>query len=131
MKRNAPINRLIVLLVTLLILFLTEENGISVPVIPNESVVNGTVSEYSIVSSQRVGIKPEQIIYRLTVTVDFTQSVNGMPNLLDKKIGQDIQFYSREKLSPELFGEKVKALVIYRGDEKGGLFWIRNIEIIK
>jgi hypothetical protein len=131
MMRNAPTNKLIVLLVTLSILFLTEEKGISVPFIPNESVVNGTVSEYSIVSSQLVGIKPEQIIYRLTIIIDFTKSVNGKPNLLDNKIGQGVYFYSKEKLSPELFGEKVNVRVIYRGDEKGGLFWIQNIETIK
>jgi hypothetical protein len=131
MIRNTPTNKLIVPLVILSILIATEEKSISFPVIPNESVVNGTVSEYSIVSSHMIGIKPEQVIYRLTITIDFTENINGKPNFLDNKIGQDIKFYSKEKLTPELFGKKVKGLVIFRGDEKGGLFWIRNIEIIK
>ena len=114
MIRNTPINKLIMLFIPLSILIATEEKGISVPVIPNESVVNGTVSEYSIVSSHMIGIEPEQVIYRLTITTDFTENINGKPNLLYDKIGQDIKFYSKEKLTPELLGKKVKGLVIFR-----------------
>ncbi len=115
------------------LLFFTAVKGrsISAPVIPNESVVNGTVVEYSIVSSHLIGIKPEQIIYNLTINIESAKSVNDRPNFLNNKEGQNIQFYSREKLSPELFGKKIKAVATYTGDEKGGLYWIKYIETIK
>ncbi len=131
MLRNKFSNKLFVPLVLLSILIATEENGASVPVIPNESLVTGIVSEYAIVSSHMIGIFPEQAIYRLIITINASESVDGKPNFLADKNGQDIPFYSREKLAPEVFGKRIKAWVTFRGDEQGGLYWIRNIEIIK
>lgn len=131
MIKSKCCNVMIISLATLLFLVSVEKESISVPVIPNESIVNGVVSEYSIVSSRLIGIKPEQIIYRLTINIESSDGVNDKPNLLDNKNGQDMQFYSKEKLSPEIFGKKIKALVRYTGDEKGGIFWIKNIKIIK
>lgn len=129
--KNKSCNVIIVSLATLLFLVSVEKESISVPVIPNESIVNGVVSEYSIVSSRLIGIKPEQTIYRLTINIDSSEGISDKPNLLNNKNGQDVQFYSKEKLSPEIFGKKIKALVRYTGDETGGIFRIKNIEIIK
>ncbi len=131
MIKSKSCNMIIVSLATLLFLVSVEKESISVPVIPNESIVNGVVSEYSIVSSRLIGIKPEQIICRLTINIEASEGINDKPNLLNNKNGQDMQFYSKEKLSPEIFGKKIKALARYTGDEKGGIFWIKNIEIIK
>jgi hypothetical protein len=40
-----------------------------------------------------------------------------------------ISFLTKEKLSPELFGKKIQAKARYSGDERGGRYWIRNVEI--
>jgi len=100
----------------------------SVPVLPNETVVEGTVSEYAIVSSRLAGIKPEQVLYRITIYIETTKSAGGGPDFLSDKVGKDVPFYTKHKLSPELFGRKVRARVEYRGDERGGLFWVRDVE---
>ncbi len=115
----------------LMLTTLIREKCISAPVISNESVVSGTVSEYSIVSSHLIGIEPEQVIYRLTIKIESTENINNKPNLLVSKNGQTVQFHSKERLSSELFGKRIKAIATYIGDERGGLFWINNIEIIK
>lgn len=115
---------------TLSFFFAIEGKNASVPAIHNESTIEGIVSEYAIISSRLIGIKPEQILYRLTINIESSENISDKPNLLGNKKGQDIQFYSREKLSPELFGKVIRAKVEFTGDEKGGLFWIKNINIL-
>ncbi len=104
---------------------------LSVPVVPNESVIKGVVSEYAILSSRIINIRPDQVLYRLTIYIESSESIGNKPDFLSGREGQDIRFYTKKRLSPELFGKKIKAKVRYRGDERGGTFWIRNIEIIR
>ncbi len=118
-------------LVSFLTVFALQNNALSVPAIPNESFVEGVVSEYSVVSSNLIGIKPEQTLYRLTITIESSYGIGGTPNFLSSMTGQDIRFLSKEKLSPELFGNKIKATAIYKGDERDGMYWIRTIVIIE
>ncbi len=101
----------------------------SVPVLPNETIVEGTVSEYAIVSSRLAGIQPEQVLYRITIYIETTRSADNGPDFLRDKVGKDVPFYTKEKLPPQLFGRKVRARVQFRGDERGGLFWVRDIEM--
>jgi hypothetical protein len=102
----------------------------SVPVIPNESVIEGVVVEYAIVSSRLTGVKPEQTLYRLTISMTSSHPVDNEANLLVDKVGKDVLFYSREELPPELFGKKIRAKARYKGDERGGRYWIRDVESV-
>jgi hypothetical protein len=118
-------------LLILIFLFGFETFLYAVPVIPNESVISGTVLEYCLTSSSLLNIKPDQVIYRLVISIEEVKEAKGYPNFLADKQGQSISFHSKEKLSPELIQQKVKALVEYTGDERGGLYWIKNIETIR
>lgn len=102
----------------------------AVPVMPNETAVKGRVEEYSLISSKLMGIKPEMTLYKLVISIEKVENVKG-PNFLKDKEGQLVTLYSKEGLSSKFYGEKIKAIVEYRGDERGGLFWIKRIEIIK
>lgn len=102
----------------------------AVPVMPNETAVKGQVEEYCLTSSKLLGIKPEIVLYKLVISVFNVEAIKG-PNFLKGKEGQLVTLYSKEELSSKLYREKIKAIVEYRGDEKGGLFWIKQIEIIK
>ncbi len=104
---------------------------LSVPVVPNESVIEGVISEYAILSSRIINIRPDQVLYRLTIYIESSENIGNKPDFFSGREGQDIRFYTKEKLSPEIFGKKIKAKVRYKGDERGGMFWIRNIEIIR
>lgn len=115
-------------ILALLIFIIREEKCISAPVIPNESTIEGVVSEYAVLSSRLIGMQPNQLLYRLTIYIESSKSVGDGPNFLKNKKGLDIKFYTKEKLSPELFGKRVKLKVKYQGDEKGGIFWIIGIE---
>ena len=101
------------------------------PVAPNDSIITARVLEYSILNSTLEGIKPEQILYSLRVLVISFQSVNGKANFTQLKVNQVIKVYSKEMLSPVLFGKIIEANVSFSGDEKGGKYWITNIEMIE
>jgi hypothetical protein len=109
---------------------MAADKSCAVPVIPNESIAIGVVKEYSIVSSSLVNIQPEQTLYRITIHLETSTGLDNGPNFLKDKEGKDVQLYSKEKITPELFGKRLKAKVTYRGDERGGLFWIRSFEVI-
>lgn len=120
-----------ILLAAPAIFFALKGTVVSVPAAPNESIIRGIVSEYAIVSSHLFGIEPEQALYRVTVNVVSSESIGASPDFLAGRHGHDIQFYSREKIPPELFGKKIKAKARYKGDEKRGMFWISNIQVIE
>ncbi len=100
----------------------------AVTVIPNASIVTGKVLGYSILSSSILDIKPVMPIYRLEVLVETSEEVKGMRNFTRDKVENLLSFYSKEKLSTELFSKVISVRVTYRGDEKGGKFWIRDMK---
>jgi hypothetical protein len=104
--------------------------SVSVPVIQNECIVEGAVAEYAIVSSRLINIEPDQVLYRLVITVQSAKKIDNQPNFLSGKEGQEISFLTKEKLSPELFGKKIQAKARYSGDERGGRYWIRNVQLL-
>lgn len=108
-----------------------EQSRKSVPVIPNEGMVTGKVLGYSVVSSSILNIKPVMTIYGLEILVERSEEVKGMRNFTRDKVGKLLSVYSKEELSAELFNKVIKAHVTYLGDERGGKFWIREIEVFK
>ena len=72
-------------------------------------------------SSKLLGIKPEIVLYKLVISVEKVEDIKG-PNFLKGKEGQLVTLYSKEGLSSKFYGEKIKAIVEYKGDERGGLF---------
>jgi len=98
---------------------------------PNEAIIRGTVREYCLTSSTLSGISPEQVLYRMVISVEEVEDVKGYPNFLKGKEGQSLSFFTKEKISMELFGKHIKAEVEYKGDERGGKFWIKHIEVMR
>lgn len=116
---------------SLVFLLIAAGNVTAVTVIPNSSLITGVVLEYGIVSSRLLGMQPDQTLYKLTIHLESSEDIVGMPNLLRGKEGEDITFYTKEKLSSDIFGKKVRAEVSYRGDERGGRWWVRSIKILE
>ncbi len=100
-----------------------------VAAVPNKAGLRGTVLGYCVISSSLEGIRPEQALYKLTISIEETEDIKNYPNFLRDKEGQSITFYSKEKQPLELYGRKIKAIIEYKGDEKGGRFWIKQIKI--
>lgn len=130
MKNRSVFLILMFFLIPLSLLVVGKTSG-AVSAVSNESVIEGVVSEYTIISSHLIGIKPERVLYGLTIHIGSSRNTGDGPDFLHNRNGEDIRFYSREKLSPDLFGRKIKAKAVYKGDGKRGIYWISDIEIIK
>jgi hypothetical protein len=115
----------------LIFVLFASSKAIAVTAVPNEATATGTVIEYCITSAGRPEAGPGPGLYKIVVKVETAEDRGDAPNFLKGKEGQKIPFWSKMRLDPELFGKKVKAIVEYRGDERGGKFWIREIEILK
>lgn len=116
---------------SIVFLLFAAANVTAVTVIPNCAMITGIVLEYGIISSRLLGIQPDQRFYKLTIHLESSEDIIGMPNLLRGKEGEDITFYTKERLSLDIFGKKVRAEVTYRGDERGGQWWMRSIKIVE
>jgi hypothetical protein len=117
---------------TVILLCILSTELHAVPAAPNASVAKGTVIEYSITSSPgRSHELPGPALYKIVVSVEAVEDVPGEINFLKERVGEEIPFWSKAKLTPGLFSRKIKAVVEYRGDEHGGMFWIKQIEILK
>lgn len=103
----------------------------SVPVIPNESLITGKVISYCVVSASTLDIQPVIPIWILEISVETSEDVPEMRNFTKDKVGKSLSVYSKEKLSLDLFEQTVKARVTYSGDEKGGRFWVKEVEVLK
>ena len=97
------------------------------PVIPNESLVRGEVVELEALHSSTLNINPPQMLFRMKLRLLSVQDVPSKPNLLTAKSGDTIEVYSRQTLLPGLVGKVIKGSVTFRGDERGGRYWISRI----
>ena len=73
-------------------------------------------------------MEPDQTIYKLTIYIESSKGIGNSPDFLKNRETQDVPFYSKNAISPEIFGKKIRAKVKYQGNEKGGIFWIIGIE---
>jgi hypothetical protein len=99
----------------------------AVPIAPNETIIRGTVVEYAITSSKLLGIEPDQTLYRLIVAIEEVNAVNSFSNFLKGPKRQSIILYSKEKQPEDITGRKITAVIEYAGDERGGLWWIKDV----
>ena len=132
-----PIKILLLILLVLLIPVYAHpeisDNGprAGAPAIPNETRFEGAVLEECAGSSGLYDISPEQTIYRLRVRVESYKEEAQAPNFLRGRIGEAVLFFTKEKPREELLGKRIRAVAEYRGDERGGKFWIKNIKIFQ
>ena len=103
----------------------------AVPIAPNQTLIRGTVVEYAITSSKLLGIEPDQTLYRLIVAIEEVEAVNSFPNFLKGPQRQSIILYSKEKQPEHITGRKITAVIEYAGDERGGLWWIKDVLLVK
>lgn len=101
----------------------------AVPVIPNEMIISGQVTECNLNATEHPDTESGELIYKLIIVVEKVEVVRGA-NFLKNKENKPVTLFYKEKLHEEFANKKVKANVQYKGDERGGLFWIKKIEII-
>jgi len=101
----------------------------NVPVAPNDSIITAKVLEYSTLISTLEGIEPKQTFYSLRVLVMSSKSIKGKANFTQSKVNQVIKVYSKDMLSPILFGKVIEANISFSRDERGGKYWVRSVKV--
>ncbi len=92
-----------------------------VPVVPNGSDVSAAVEALEIVTE-----KPRT--YLLAVRILSSHDVPGVPNLTKSRVGESVEVtVLGEDLSGVELGDVISAKVQYRGDERGGGFYARDV----
>ena len=102
-----------------------------VPAAPNQSIVKGTVSAYCEISSRLLNIRPEMVIYKITVLVESSGNIEGYSDFTRGKEGREIELLTKQKPPSGLYGNKIKARVTFRGDARRSSYWIRHLEVIE
>ena len=97
------------------------------PMAPNEGLVTGEIVSLEAVQSSTLRIMPPQILTLIRLRVLSIQG-RGTINPLRGWEGSIIEVYSKAPLGSGLVGKKVKGVVTYRGDERGGLYWIYDLQ---
>jgi hypothetical protein len=94
------------------------------PVIANESIVTGEILDRSLIDSSVLGMQPARMLARITLRIACVQDVPAKANFLAGKSGEVVEVYSRDVTSTELIGQTVNGRIVFRGDERGGSYWI-------
>ena len=97
------------------------------PAAPNESVVTAQVLDAVIVESSTLDMLPQQPLSTLTLKLLLVKPVEGAGNFLHGKTGETIRAYSKDLSLVGLKGTTVTATVSFRGDERGGSFWVGGV----
>ncbi len=90
-----------------------------VPAAPNECVVRGKVAS--------LGPAPEGEGRVLGLKIEEAEDVDGMPNFARTRVGQQINVFVPPGEAKGLKkGDRVEARVSYEGDERGGMFFLKE-----
>jgi len=93
------------------------------PAAPNEIVVKVQVLDAVIVDSLTLNISPQQPLCVLTLKLLSVNQVGDLDFLYGKS-GETIRAYSKDLSLADLKGNIVAVTLSFRGDERGGSFWV-------
>jgi hypothetical protein len=95
------------------------------------SLLKGTVVSAAAVSPHIIGLSGDSKVYRVVVSVAETKEVTGMAHLLRGREGETLTFFSEEPGAADLRGRKIEAKAVYLGENRGKLFWLKDIKVIE
>lgn len=94
------------------------------PVIANESIVTGEVLAVSLIDSSAVNVRPARMLARLTLRIGCIHEAPSKANLLAGRTGEVIEVHSHDVTLTQLVGKTVNGRIVFRGDERGGSYWV-------
>ncbi len=98
------------------------------PVLPNATLITAKVLKHSIWNTILLHSAQPDVLYSLVLEIRVSEGVGDMANLVS--VGDRVEAFSKEALSPDLFGKTVRATIRLRGDEWGQRFWIQKIHSV-
>ena len=123
--------------ITLLILYALgtgnlarAEAAASAPSIENESRVTAEVLQVESVHASQLNIAPPQFFTRVRLRFLTVGDTPGTPSFLTGRDGTVLDAYTREQVNADLIEKKIECTLRYRGDERGGLYWLYGIRAL-
>jgi hypothetical protein len=105
-----------------------EKLQIDLAIPANRAWLLGSIREISPLQPEQLGLKPGKEIFRLILQVQETRKIAGYPNLLAEKEGDLLTVFAESNPPFLKVGNKMKALVEYRGNRYGRFFWVLKFE---
>jgi len=102
-------------------------SGAGAPAAPNASLVTAEVLQLEMVDSTTLKISPPQSLTRLRLRILSIRDVGEELNVLRGQEGRVLEVISKGALDSTLLGRAISGIVTYRADERGGLYWIRDV----
>jgi hypothetical protein len=93
--------------------------------------MTGTISEISSINSEELGLPPGNTIYQLFIWVQGTRDVSESPDIPKVRIGELSMFFSETRPPVLIAGNKIKAMVEYRGNRYSSHYWIVQPQMAK
>lgn len=93
--------------------------------------LTGTISEISSINSEELGLPPGNTIYQLFIWVQGTRDVSESPDIPKVRIGELSMFFSETRPPVLIAGNKIKAMVEYRGNRYSSHYWIVQPQMAK
>jgi hypothetical protein len=106
------------------------EAAVGAPTLENESRLTAEVLHVEPVHSSQLNIAPPQIFTRIRLRLLAVADTPGTPSFLMGREGAVVEAYTREQVNPGLIGKKIECRLSYRGDERGGLYWLYEIRAL-
>jgi hypothetical protein len=97
------------------------------PAVENENSVTAEVLAVEAVHSAELNILPPQVFLRVRLRLLTVDTPPGMSNFLVSPENASLDAYTREQITPDLVGTTIRCRLRYRGDERGGLYWMHDL----
>jgi hypothetical protein len=103
------------------------EAAAGAPSMENEGRITAEILEVESVHSSQLNIAPPQFLTRVRLRLLAGSDTSGAPTPLTGGEGALLEAYTREQVDPNLIGKRIQCTLRYRGDERGGLYWVYEI----
>lgn len=90
----------------------------------NKAAFTGVIQEVVPVPSESLGLPPGKSLLRLNIFLEETRPLEGSPNILKEKEGENLTLFSDSSLSFYRPGLRISAVAEYRGGPTARLYWI-------
>ena len=95
------------------------EPPVSVPVIPNDSIISGQIVS--------VAPSPEPFPWQVQLILVDSKDVEGYINLTKSKLGQTVVAKTKDDMASFNAGDRISARFKLAGDESGSFFYLKEV----
>jgi hypothetical protein len=93
--------------------------------------LTGIISEIIPLDSEQLGLPPGNTIFQLIIWVEGVKAISGATDMAQIRVGELTTFYSETRPAVLKSGNKIIAMLEYRGNPFGRYYWIVEPQLHK